>query len=593
MAFDLDTVKREIHARVDIATFIGSYVPLKKRGRDLVGLCPFHAEKTPSFHVHPEEGYFKCFGCDAAGDVISFVMRHENVPFVEAVHMLANKAGIELPEETAGSRRVRSEREVIYAANRLASAFFVRSLAGPQGAAARAYCAKRGLTPATLERFAIGFAPDAWEALCGELQSNGIDLRLAERAGLVKTGQRGFRDFYRNRLMIPTYATTGEIIAFGGRALDDVPPKYLNTQTTPVYVKGRHLYALNVARRAAAKDGTLIVVEGYLDCIALHQAGFENAVASLGTSFTPEQAAELRKYAERIFLCFDGDLAGNAAADKAVDVAVKSIEHAGSTVRIVTLPPGQDPDSYVREHGAEGFAQLLESAKPSIEFRLDREIARLQSGFDSPAVLARKGEELIRAMTAAAEWDRWRVYVAQRLKVNVNELRNSRFFATPGNFGPRTGTRHAPAAPAQALSFEREVLGIFLEEPALLEEYGAAIPAERFKNDLYRSVYQRLFARRAGLATSADIFALFAEDDTSVDLLSSLRQRERSSTVRYADSQERRSHLDQIVMRLQLEDEQQRYWELSRAIDELVDSNRTVPADLRSEFDALVAKLKR
>ncbi|MBV8332259.1 MAG: DNA primase, partial [Candidatus Eremiobacteraeota bacterium] len=356
--FDTGVV-REIHARIDIANFIGEYVPLRKRGNDLVGLCPFHAEKTPSFHVHPDRGFFKCFGCGAGGDVITFVQKLENVAFGEAVRALANRAGIALEPENPRAARARSEREAMYDANRLAAAYFSRMLQSDVGERARAYCERRGFSPATIERFVLGYAPDGWSGLVSELQSHGVDLALAAKAGLVKSGQRGYYDFYRDRLMVPTYSTTGEVIAFGGRLLGDGEPKYLNTSATPVYTKGHHLFALNVARRAAAADRTLIVVEGYLDCIAMHQAGFENAVAALGTSFTPEQAAELRKFADYAFLCFDGDTAGSAAATKAVDVASKAIEHAGISVSVVSLPPGADPDSFLRERGATAFRELL------------------------------------------------------------------------------------------------------------------------------------------------------------------------------------------------------------------------------------------
>ncbi|MBV8489350.1 MAG: DNA primase, partial [Candidatus Eremiobacteraeota bacterium] len=489
MRFDQGVI-REIHARVDIASLIGQYVVLKKRGPDLVGLCPFHGEKTPSFHVHPDKGFFKCFGCGEAGDVIAFIQKLENLPFADAVRVLASKAGIELEAENPRAARARSEREAIYEANRVAANYFARVLKSDAGVAARAYCERRGLSNATIERFTLGFAPDSWDGLTGELERSGVDLAIAAKAGLVKAGQRGYYDFYRQRLMIPTYATTGEAIAFGGRALGDAEPKYLNTSTTPVYTKGHFLYALNVARRAAQSDRTLIVVEGYLDCIALHQAGFENAVAALGTSFTHEQAVELRKYADYVFLCFDGDTAGNAAATKAVDTASKAIEHAGSTVRIVLLPPGEDPDSYVRAHGAQGFKTLLTAAKPAIEYKIDAEIERLRSGFDSPAKIAPKAEALIRELAPREEWDRWRVYVAGRLQVNVDDLRNSRFFANSANFSPRTatgaiaGSRHAPAT-VEPLSFERAVVGILLEEPALALEFGDQIPPERFGNDLY------------------------------------------------------------------------------------------------------------
>ncbi len=594
--YDQDAL-REIRARTDIASLIGQYVALRKRGNDLVGLCPFHAEKTPSLHVHPDRGFFKCFGCGAGGDAITFVQRIENAPFGDVVRSLAAKAGIELEPETPRAARARSEREAIYEANRIAAGYFARMLATESGAAARAYCEARGLLPATIERFALGYAPDTWGGLVNELSRNGVDLALAASAGLVKSGQRGYYDFYRNRLMVPTYSTTGEVIAFGGRAIGDAEPKYLNTSTTPAYTKGHHLYALNLARRAAQNDRTIIVVEGYLDCIALHQAGFENAVASLGTSFTEEQAAELRKYAEYVFLCFDGDAAGSAAATKAVDVASNRIEHAGSSVRIVLLPPGEDPDSYVRARGAQAFRSLLESAKSAIAFKIDAEIDQLRAGFDSPARVASKAEAVIRRLAPREEWDRWRVYIAGRLQVSADDLRNSRFLGDSANFAPRSRaplaeTRHT-ATSVEPLSFEREVVGILLEEPSLGTEYGSRIESSRFRNEVYRRIYERIVEAAGALLTTADVFGLFAEDQRALDLLSELGWRGHSSAVRYGDSQERRAHLERVVDRLQLEDERRRYRELSDQIDVRLAAGEAVSEELRGEFEALVAKLKR
>jgi DNA primase len=587
---------REIRARVDIANFVGQYVPLRKRGNDLVGLCPFHAEKTPSFHVHPDRGFFKCFGCGVGGDVITFVQKLENAPFGDAVRLLAAKAGVELEPENPQAARVRSEREAIYEANRIAAAYFARLLAGERGEAARAYCSARGLAATTLERFNLGYATDSWGGLVAELERNGVDLAVAAKAGLVKPGQRGYYDFYRGRLMIPTYSTTGEVLAFGGRVIGEAEPKYLNTATTPVYVKGHHVFALNLARRAAQKDRTLIVVEGYLDCIALHQAGFENAVASLGTSFTAEQAAELHRYAEYIYLCFDGDAAGSGAATKAVDVASNSIENSGSSVRIVLLPAGDDPDSFVRTHGSAAFAALLEGAKPAIAFKIDAEIEQLRAGFDSPARIAPKAEALIRRLAPREEWDRWRVYVAGRLQVSVDDLRNSRFLADGANFAPRTRnalseSRHANVA-VETLSFEREVVGILLEEPSLAGEYGNRIAASRFRNEVYRRIYERIAASAETLRTTVDVFGLFAEDQGGLDVLAELGRRDRSSAVRYGDTQERRVHLERVVERLELDDERERYRELSHFIDDRVASGETVSEELREEFEALVTKLK-
>jgi DNA primase len=587
----------EIRARIDIASFIGQYVPLRKRGNDLVGLCPFHSEKTPSFHVHPDRGFFKCFGCGAGGDVITFVQKLENAGFGDAVRMLAAKAGIELEPEDPRTQRVRSEREAIYEANRIAAAYFARMFAGERGAAARAYCAKRGFMAATIERFGLGYAPDSWSGLVGELERNGVDLGLAAKAGLVKSGQRGYYDFYRDRLMVPTYATTGEVLAFGGRAIGDGEPKYLNTATTPVYTKGHHLFALNLARRAAQSDRTLIVVEGYLDCIALHQAGIENAVAALGTSFTAEQAAELRKYADYIYLCFDGDAAGSGAATKAIDIASNTLESTGSPVRIVILPSGDDPDSFVRVHGAGGFRRLLDAAKPAIEFKIDAEIEQLRAGFDSPARIMPKAAGLIRRLAPREEWDRWVVYVANRLQVNVDDLRNSRFLADSANFAPRARnglpeSRHVSTS-LEPLSFEREVVSILLEEPLLAVEYGERIGASRFSNEVYRRIYERIVGAAGALRTTADVFGLFAEDQGILDVVVDLGRRDRSSAVRYGDSEERRAHLERVVERLRLNDERERYRELSHLIDERLTCGEAVSEELRGEFETLVAKLKR
>lgn len=596
MRFDQDAI-RQIHARIDIASFVGSYVPLRKRGNDLVGLCPFHSEKTPSFHVHPDKGFFKCFGCGAGGDVIAFLSKLENLQFPDAVRMLASRAGIELEPESPQSARRRSEREAIYEANRVAEAFFEAALKGPEGEKARRYCEQRGISAAMLERFRLGYAPDRWDALKTELERSGLEAEIGVKAGLLKRGERGCYDFYRDRLMVPTHATTGEVIAFGGRALGEAEPKYLNTSTTPVYTKGHHLFALNLARRPAAKDRRLIVVEGYLDCIALHQAGFEYAVASLGTAFTSEQARELTKYADGIFLCFDGDTAGNDATAKAIEIAVQAIEHAGSAVRVVVLPPGDDPDTFVRKNGAPAFQKLLESALPAIEFRLEREAERLTRGFVGAAQIVPRAEDLIRRMTPRAEWDRWRVWIAKRLKVNENDLRNSRFLADGANFSPRStgaapGSRHIPPQ-LQPAPFETEVLSIMLEEPQLLREYRARIPAERFRGEAYRRVYARMSAQAESLEAMADVFALFADDNEGVAVLSALGQRDRSSTLRYAGIGERRAHLDRVVERLQLDDQRERYAELSRKIDELSAAGQNISAELRGEFDTLVAKLKR
>ncbi|MGB9651707.1 MAG: toprim domain-containing protein, partial [Candidatus Cybelea sp.] len=302
-------------------------------------------------------------------------------------------------------------------------------------------------------------------------------------------------------------------------------------------------------------------------------------------------------YAEYVFLCFDGDAAGSAAATKAIDVASKEIEHTGSPVRIVLLPPGDDPDSFIRREGAEAFRGLLETAKPALQFRIDSEIERLRAGFDSPARVTPKAEVLIRRLAPREEWDRWRVYVAGRLQVSVDDLRNSRFLADATNFAPASKaafsqSRHV-AASVEPLSFEREVLSILLEEPALAAEYGQRISAARFRNEFYGRVYEGIVESAGTLTVTADVFGLFAEDQAALDFLAEMSRRDPSSAVRYGGSEDRRAHLERVVERLRLEDERRRYRELSDLIDDRLAQGKAVSQEMRGEFEALVAKLKR
>ncbi len=592
MRIDQGTI-REILARTDIGTFIGTYVQLRKRGNDLVGLCPFHGEKTPSFHVHPDRGFFKCFGCGQGGDVIKFVQQMENLSFPEAARVLARRAGIELEAEDPAAARVRGEKEQIYAANALAAAYFQRMLLlAPEGAPARAYAARRGLEARTLETFKLGYAPPGWDGLARELAAAGVDLSLAVTAGLLKAGERSHYDFYRNRLMIPTYSTTGEVVAFGGRALDDAQPKYLNTSTTPVYTKGRSLYALNVARRAAAQHDSLIVVEGYLDCIALHQAGFTNAVASLGTSFTTEQAAELRKYAATVLLCFDSDAAGSSATEKSIGV----LKGTGCNVFIVQLPPGEDPDTFVRTHGSSAFQVKLDSAIPDVQFALDRRLGAMRDERRSAADAARTGERLVQELAPREEWDRWRVYTAATLGLAVDDLRESRFRANPANFAPRGGgggfVRHvAPAA--EPPSLEREVLAALVDEPGLVAEYADRIPADAFREGRYRQIYEALRARAGELRTAADLYAALGDDREAVELIVALQKPDRSSKVRFQDSVARRAHLDRVVEGLIESRLEHRRRELDRKVDEAFLSGVPVLQEERDELGRLSEELER
>jgi DNA primase len=588
MAVD-EGVKREILARTDIGEVIGAVVSLRKRGADLVGLCPFHGENSPSFHVHPDRGFYKCFGCDAGGDAITFVQRHENVGFMDALRILGKRVGVELEEEDPHARRARSEREALYHANDAARRWYHAMLLDPrEGASAREYCANRGITPATIEAFSLGFAPDRWDGLALALRREDVDPAIAVKAGLLKARAQnsGFYDFYRARLMIPTFAVTGETIAFGGRALGDAEPKYLNTATTPVYTKGRFLYALNAARRAAAKEDALIVVEGYLDCIALHQAGFPNTVGALGTAFTPEQAREMRKVASRALLCYDADAAGTEAALKAIDI----LSAEGVSAWAIRVPDGKDPDEFIRRNGADAFRALLERPAPATQVKLDAEIDR-RGPMSDAAALARWGEETITRLSPPEERDRWRVHVASRLGLNADDLRAVRLRGSAAHFGrgPMTNaSRHLVPAALQKPSFEREVFSVVLDEPSLVGEFAARIPASAFSDELLRAIWTRMIEHARSLAQPSDVFALFNEDGDATSALIAV-----SGVERLADPDHRRAKLERVVLRLERDDATRRYKALDAEQTRLFEAGEPVPATLRAELATLAAKLKK
>jgi DNA primase len=586
-------VKREILARADIGEVIGAYVTLRKRGNDLVGLCPFHGEKSPSFHVHPDRGFFKCFGCGAAGDVFTFVQKQENVAFPDALRILGKRYGVEVETENPFEARRRSEREAIYHANEVARAWFHRMLLDPrEGAAAHAYCTNRGITDDTIERFSLGFAPDRWDGLVAELRKNDVDLALAAKAGLLKPSQRGgFYDFYRGRLMIPTLGITGETIAFGGRALGTEEPKYLNTANTPVYTKGQHLFALNLARRLAAKAERIIVVEGYLDCIALHQAGFANSVAVLGTAFTVEQGTALRKVVTNAYLALDADAAGSDAMWKSVPTYLT----AGLNVRIIKLPPGDDPDSFIRTHGASAFQRLIDDAVPWHQFLIDRELEKV-GRLANPADQAKR----LRAMLTAIDpllRDTVRLEAARRLGLSADAIRVQDGVQPTRQHGIAYHRLMAYERPQKAEgvvprsieppSIEREVLAIVLDEPSLLAEYAGRITADRFDDPRFRKLWETLRGHARSLVQPSDVHAVFAGDEDAAAALASV-----SGAVRLNDSEERRAKLDRVVARFARDDVERRYRELGERIDRLFESGEPVPTDLRAEHAALAAELK-
>lgn len=362
-----DAFLEQLRANTDIESVISPYVNLRRRGKNLVGLCPFHNEKTPSFTVYPENGSFYCFGCGVGGDVITFVRRMENLDYMEAVKQLADRAGMALPEDGYDDTLAK-KRTAVLAANRAAAKFFHSQLFTEQGRQALDYFLDRGLAPETIRHFGLGFAPNDWRALKRHLNEQGFDDVLLESANLLrrsdKNGKVSYYDNFRNRVMFPIIDPRGNVIAFGGRVLDDSKPKYINTSDTLVYKKSNGVFALNFAKNG--NDGKLIIAEGYMDVIALHQAGFTNAVACLGTALTKEQANLLSRYADTIILSYDADEAGQKATARALGIFGTT----GMEIKVLHLEGGKDPDEIIKNYGAQRFQAIIDGAANDTEYRL-------------------------------------------------------------------------------------------------------------------------------------------------------------------------------------------------------------------------------
>lgn len=369
MARFSDEFLSELRMRCDIEQTISSYVQLKRRGKNLVGLCPFHNEKTPSFTVYPDSQSFYCFGCGAGGEVISFIRRAENLDFSEAVRLLCDKASMVMPTEGFDDSLMQ-KRKRMYEINKEAARFFNSCLFTEEGKQGLEYFKARGYKKSTITKFGMGYAPDGWRGLLNHLRSKGYSYEEAYEANLAnkseKNGKISFYDSFRNRVMVPIIDVRGNVVAFGGRVLDDSKPKYINTSDTLVYKKSLGVFGLNFAKNTT--DKKLILVEGYMDAITLHQHGFGNAIACLGTALTSEMAHLLSRYADEVILCYDSDEAGQKATQRAIGI-FKSI---GMKLKVIHMSGGKDPDEIIRKYGPERFKSLIEGAANDIEFALLR-----------------------------------------------------------------------------------------------------------------------------------------------------------------------------------------------------------------------------
>ncbi len=404
----------ELAARNDIVDVVGSYVQLTRRGSNLFGLCPFHSEKTGSFSVSPDKQIYYCFGCKRGGGVINFIMEEENLPFPDAVRFLAKRAGMRVPEEE-GDREAGRRRQRLLDLNRDAARFYYRLLQQPEGRAVQEYLDRRKIRKATAVRFGMGASLDAWDVLLNEMTSKGYTKSELLTAGLIVDNKKGgFYDKFRNRLMLPVIDTRGDVVAFGSRVLDKSEPKYMNSSETPVYSKRRVLYGLNLAKKT--KRPNIILCEGNLDIVTLHQAGFDNAVASMGTALTQEQIRLLSRYTKELVLCYDNDNAGKIATER----ALRLLNNSGFSVKVLQLPRRrtedgelvkQDADDFIKNQGPSAFERLLSGSENGIEFRM----AQIAGKYDLDSNEARAAycEEIGALLASLSSETEREIYAAQ------------------------------------------------------------------------------------------------------------------------------------------------------------------------------------
>jgi DNA primase len=516
----------EIRARVALADVIGRRVKLTRRGRELLGLCPFHNEKTPSFSVVEDKGFYHCFGCGAHGDVIGFVMRHENLPFPEAVERLAGEAGIAVPQLSPEERVRERERHSLYSVVEAACAWFEAQLAAPAGARAREYLEGRGVSAAMVETFRLGFAPDSRGALKTALAGQDISEAMMLAAGLLVQPEDSGRepyDRFRGRLIFPITDRRGRVIAFGGRILGEGEPKYLNSPETAVFHKGTHLYGYALAAERARRKNSVVAVEGYMDVIALHQAGITNAVAPLGTAITEAQVEALWRLAPEPVLCFDGDVAGRRAAFRAGERVLPRLR-AGHSLRFAWLPAGEDPDSLLGDGGPERLREVLGQAGTLADL-----LWELAMGKDALATPERQAgvRQRLRELVAQIPDADLRFYFERHFQDRIwKALRAER---DKGRGGKAPGAARSPGhrdeAPSRDLagselsgatgSRERRLLQILLLHPELVAEVAEEIAQLDFAS------------RRLDALRDAILGMIGPEGDASAELAQTLSEDER------------------------------------------------------------------
>ncbi len=473
-----DTIQA-VKTAADILDVVSERVVLKKAGRNYVGLCPFHSEKTPSFTVSPDKQIFYCFGCHTGGSVISFIMKSDGLSFPEAVRYLGRRYGIEVAEPASGyKRRQMTEKDRLYALNQAALEYYRRCLDSDEGTRARAYLSARGFTGKTIQAHGLGYAPNRWDGLLNHLAGQGMATALMEKAGLVIPRRQGsgFYDRFRDRVIFPIFDNGRRVAGFGGRTMDDQIPKYLNSPETPIFNKRRILYGIDKVRPAARKAGVIFVVEGYFDMLALWQVGIENVVATLGTSLTSDHVQALKGIVGsqgRVVLVFDSDQAGIKAAHRSLDV----FEQQFMDARIMVLPEGHDPDSYLQDFGPDDFMRLASAAKAGTEFVIDAAISRFGLSVEGKVKIIDQVKQTLAAIDDPVKKDLYIKQLAEKLEIDQQAIA-AKVASAGGN------RRRGLAVPAAAAGnagrkkendpgyrMQRQVVALMLKYPELISEF--------------------------------------------------------------------------------------------------------------------------
>jgi len=529
-----EEVVQEVLLRTDIVDVIGDYVQLKRTGANAKGLCPFHQEKTPSFTVSPAKGLFYCFGCHASGNVFRFLMQHEHMTFPEAVRFLAARYGVRIPEVSAQQRQQESL-SPLYALHQAAATFFHECLLrDPAAQAARLACRQRHITHEMAGRFGLGYAPAAWDALCQAMYKQGFSQELLVQSGLavVRESQRGAYDRFRHRLMFPIHDRLGRPIAFGGRALESSEalhvPKYLNSPETPIFHKGRLLYGLALAKAALRQREQALIVEGYTDVIACHRQGVTHAVGTLGTALTEHHVGLLKGIVKEVVLVFDADAAGGAATERSIGLFLD----ASMRVRVVTLPEGEDPDSFLRQHTGEEFLQYVDEAVSFVDYLLSRaaRFADLRSPAGRADCVDRLSPLLRKIENQVERWS-YVALVADRLDVPPEVLQRQMYpHQTPGERAPYQAPARFRRPPSPTpVSPEYALLQMLCHNVHLLEQVQRQVSPEEFHDADLRAIYMVLADR--ALAGGPTVFPRMLEEATNPRQAQLLTQMAMESTL--------------------------------------------------------------